>query len=98
MYSAFPSEGRFRARKGWAFFWAGRLTRIRSGTITVSVNDYGFELLGTPRLHLRGVGGVPTSEELLDGASLQADLEASIIFSELGRRRFRVIAQVAAWW
>ncbi len=41
---AYPFEGRF-VHEGLGFLWAGRLTRIQSATITVSVNDYGFELL-----------------------------------------------------
>ena len=41
---AFPFEGRF-VHEGIGFLWASRLTRLERGTITVSVNDYGFELL-----------------------------------------------------
>ena len=41
---AYPFEGRF-VHEGIGFLWAARLTRIERGTITVSVNDYGFELL-----------------------------------------------------
>jgi len=80
--------------EGLGFLWAGRLTRHQAGTITVSVNDYGFELLA-PRGYPFAELVECHSEELLDGASLQADLEASINLSELCRRRFRVIAQVA---
>jgi ATP-dependent Lhr-like helicase len=90
---AYPFEGRF-VHEGLGFLWAGRLTRIEPATITVSVNDYGFELLA-PR-------GYPFAElfeehgsELLDSQALRADLEASINLSELCRRRFRAIAQIA---
>jgi len=90
---AYPFEGRF-VHEGLGFLWAGRLTRHRPSTITVSVNDYGFELLA-PR-------GFPFqellerhSEELLESTALEADLQASIDLSELCRRRFRSIAQVA---
>ncbi|MEB3323519.1 MAG: DNA ligase-associated DEXH box helicase, partial [Synechococcaceae cyanobacterium] len=41
---AYPFEGRF-VHEGLGFLWAWRLARHRPGTITVSVNDYGFELL-----------------------------------------------------
>ncbi|MEB3322822.1 MAG: DNA ligase-associated DEXH box helicase, partial [Synechococcaceae cyanobacterium] len=68
--------------------------RHRPGTITVSVNDYGFELLA-PR-------GYPFAEllerhadTLLDDGSLEEDLERAINLSELCRRRFRAIAQVS---
>ena len=45
---AYPFEGRF-VHEGIGFLWASRLTRLERGTITVSVNDYGFELLA-PRV------------------------------------------------
>jgi ATP-dependent Lhr-like helicase len=90
---AYPFEGRF-VHEGLGFLWAWRLARLRRGTLTVSVNDYGFELLA-PR-------GYPFAElfeahgpSLLDGEALQADLEMAINLSELCRRRFRAIAQVA---
>lgn len=41
---AYPFEGRF-VHEGLGFLWSWRLARHRSGTFTVSVNDYGFELL-----------------------------------------------------
>ena len=90
---AFPFEGRF-VHEGLGFLWATRLTRHHRGTITVSVNDYGFELLA-PR-------GYPMDdlieehlEDLLDDSDLEADLEEALNLSELCRRRFRSIAQVA---
>jgi ATP-dependent Lhr-like helicase len=90
---AYPFEGRF-VHEGLGFLWAWRLARHRRGTITVSVNDYGFELLaprGYPFAELWEEHG----EELLSGEQLLADLEMAINLSELGRRRFRAIAQVA---
>ena len=90
---AYPFEGRF-VHEGLGFLWATRLTRIHRGTITVSVNDYGFELLA-PR-------GYPFDdllddhlEVLLDDSNLEQDLEQALNLSELCRRRFRRIAQVA---
>jgi ATP-dependent Lhr-like helicase len=90
---AYPFEGRF-VHEGLGFLWAWRLARQRAATFTVSVNDYGFELLATK--------GYPFEElldlhrgDLLAGADLEADLEASINLSELCRRRFRSIAQVS---
>ena len=89
---AFPFEGRF-VHEGIGFLWAWRLARHRASTITVSVNDYGFELLaarGYPFEELLDQHG----EELLEARDLEADLEAAINLSELCRRRFRAIAQV----
>lgn len=90
---AYPFEGRF-VHEGLGFLWAGRLTRIQSTTITVSVNDYGFELLA-PRGYPFEALYEAWSEALLDQTELEADLEASINLSELCRRRFRSIAQIA---
>ncbi|MCT0209998.1 MAG: DNA ligase-associated DEXH box helicase [Cyanobium sp.] len=90
---AYPFEGRF-VHEGLGFLWAGRLARLQAGTITVSVNDYGFELLaprGYPFAELFEQAG----DALLEAAGLQHDLERTINLSELCRRRFRAIAQVS---
>jgi ATP-dependent Lhr-like helicase len=90
---AFPFEGRF-VHEGIGFLWAWRLARHRPSTITVSVNDYGFELLapkGYPFDELLELQG----DDLLDHAHLAADLEQAVNLSELCRRRFRAIAQVS---
>ena len=87
---AYPFEGRF-VHEGLGFLWAWRLARRQAGTFTVSVNDYGFELLaprGYPFATLFDAG-------LLEDGELEAELEASLNLSELCRRRFRGIAQVA---
>jgi ATP-dependent Lhr-like helicase len=89
----YPFEGRF-VHEGIGFLWAWRLARHRASTITVSVNDYGFELLapkGYPFDELLELHG----DELLDLKHLEADLEQALNFSELCRRRFRAIAQVS---
>ena len=89
----YPFEGRF-VHEGIGFLWAWRLARHRPSTLTVSVNDYGFELLapkGYPFDELIDVHG----DELLDLDHLEADLEQALNVSELCRRRFRSIAQVS---
>jgi len=90
---AYPFEGRF-VHEGLGFLWAWRLARHRPSTITVSVNDYGFELLapkGYPFEELLELHG----DDLLEHAQLAADLEQAVNLSELCRRRFRAIAQVS---
>ena len=89
----YPFEGRF-VHEGLGFLWAWRLARHQPSTITVSVNDYGFELLaprGYPFAELLELHG----EELLEVNALEADLERAVNLSELCRRRFRAIAQVS---
>ncbi|MEC8607303.1 MAG: ligase-associated DNA damage response DEXH box helicase [Cyanobacteriota bacterium] len=90
---AYPFEGRF-VHEGVGFLWAARLTRIERGTITVSVNDYGFELLA-PRSYPMAELLEDHQAELLDCSNLEDDLEAALNLSELRRRRFRAIAQIA---
>ena len=90
---AYPFEGRF-VHEGLGFLWAWRLARRQPSTITVSVNDYGFELLapkGYPFEELFDLHG----DALLDNTNLEADLQQAINLSELCRRRFRAIAQIS---
>ena len=90
---AYPFEGRF-VHEGIGFLWASRLTRLERGTITVSVNDYGFELLA-PKTYPMAELLEDHSDLLLNTDHLESDLEAALNLSELQRRRFRAIAQVA---
>ncbi|MFQ6538842.1 MULTISPECIES: ligase-associated DNA damage response DEXH box helicase [Aphanothece] len=90
---AYPFEGRF-VHEGIGFLWAWRLARHHPSTITVSVNDYGFELLAPqnyPFDELFACHG----DDLLETGHLEADLEQAINLSELTRRRFRSIAQIS---
>jgi ATP-dependent Lhr-like helicase len=90
---AYPFEGRF-VHEGLGFLWAWRLARHHPGTLTVSVNDYGFELLA-PRGYPFAELVESEAEALLASDALEGDLERAINLSELGRRRFRSIAQVS---
>jgi ATP-dependent Lhr-like helicase len=90
---AYAFEGRF-VHEGLGFLWAWRLARHQPGTLTVSVNDYGFELLA-PRGYPFAELVERLAEELLSAEALEADLEQAINLSEMGRRRFRAIAQVS---
>ncbi|MBW0172832.1 MAG: ligase-associated DNA damage response DEXH box helicase [Vulcanococcus sp.] len=89
----YPFEGRF-VHEGIGFLWAWRLARQKASTITVSVNDYGFELLAPktyPFEELLDLHG----DDLLALSNLESDLQQALNFSELCRRRFRAIAQVS---
>ena len=90
---AYPFEGRF-VHEGLGFLWSTRLTRLHRGTITVSVNDYGFELLA-PRSYPMADLLEEHLNALLADDHLEEDLEQALNLSELCRRRFRSIAQVA---
>jgi ATP-dependent Lhr-like helicase len=98
---------RHRSREGWHLFvypFAGRnvhiglaqllawrLAREKPNTFSLSVNDYGLEILAARE---------PVLDALLDGTlfetrDLLQDVLASLNSGELARRRFREIARVA---
>ena len=90
---AYPFEGRF-VHEGLGFLWASRLSKYQKSTITVSVNDYGFELLA-PRQYPLSKLIEETLEIMLDDEDLEVDIENALNLSELCKRRFRSIAQVS---
>ncbi len=90
---AYPFEGRF-VHEGLGFLWASRLTKHMKSTITVSVNDYGFELLAPRKYPLKELL-LEILEDLLEDSNLEFDLEQALNLSELCKRRFRSIAQVS---
>jgi ATP-dependent Lhr-like helicase len=90
---AYPFEGRF-VHEGLGFLWASRLTKHKQSTITVSVNDYGFELLAPRNYPLKQLL-LENLEDLLEDSNLELDLDNALNLSELCKRRFRSIAQVS---
>jgi ATP-dependent helicase Lhr and Lhr-like helicase len=97
----------FRSREGWhvyvypfagrhvhlglASLLAWRLARDKPNTFSMSVNDYGFELVSAEEFDLAPIedGSAFSTENLL------ADVLASLNSTELAQRRFREIARVA---
>lgn len=90
---AYPFEGRF-VHEGLGFLWASRFAKAKNTTITVSVNDYGFELLA-PKTYPLAQLMEELMESLLDDTQLENDIEIALNLSELCKRRFRSIAQIA---
>jgi ATP-dependent Lhr-like helicase len=86
----YPFEGR-SVHEGLAALFAWRLSRLRPITFTLSVNDYGLELLSPDP---------PPFEEALEAGllapgDLLADVQASLNAAEMARRQFREIARIA---
>ena len=97
----------FRSREGWhlyvypfagrhvhlglASLLAWRLARERPNTFSMSVNDYGFELLAPVEFDLKPV----MDKRVFSGEDLLHDVLASLNSTELAQRRFREIARVA---
>jgi len=86
----YPFAGR-HVHLGLASLLAWRLARTQPNTFSLSVNDYGFELLAAEAFDLTPVldGSVFGTRKLLD------DVLASLNSTELAQRRFREIARVA---
>jgi ATP-dependent Lhr-like helicase len=86
----YPFAGRL-VHLGLASLLAWRLARARPNTFSLSVNDYGFELLSAEEPALDGLH----DGRLFDAAELLPDVLASLNSGELAQRRFREIARVA---
>ena len=86
----YPFAGR-NVHLGLASLLAWRLARAAPTTFSVSVNDYGFELLSAEPVDLAPL----FDGRLLDAADLLPDVLHSLNSGELAQRRFREIARVA---
>ena len=86
----YPFEGRL-AHEGLAALMATRISRRAPITVTIAINDYGFELLAPTELVLTEAD----LRELLDPAGIDADIRASMNMAETAKRQFREVARVA---
>lgn len=86
----YPFAGRV-VHEGLALLLAHRLAQRQSNTFSWSCNDIGLMLSSAAP-----VDATPSDwAELLSPRNLEADLRAAVNFSEIARRRFREIAQIA---
>lgn len=103
----YPFAGRL-VHLGLASLIGWRLARHRPNTFSISVNDYGFELLAAEAVDLSSLidGSVfaagperaaesPATPGNVRHDALLADILASLNSGELAQRRFREIARVA---
>ena len=86
----YPFAGR-NVHLGLASLLAWRLARDKPNTFSISINDYGFELVSAAPFDVEPV----TSLEAFTTKELLQDVLASLNSSELAQRRFREIARVA---
>jgi ATP-dependent Lhr-like helicase len=86
----YPFEGR-NVHEGLGLLWAYRFSQLAKATFTVSVNDYGFEILAVKDYPFADL----FDESFFSTRNLYEEIKASLNISELTQRRFRGIAQVA---
>jgi ATP-dependent Lhr-like helicase len=91
----YPFEGKL-VHQGLAALFAYRLSRLQPITFTLTVNDYGIELLSAEPAPLEeALAGTADHPPLLSSQNLLLDIPASLNASEMARRQFREIARVA---
>ena len=86
----FPFEGRF-VHEGLGFLWGYRFANQKHATFTISVNDYGFEILAPKDYPFKDL----FSKDFFSLEALYDDIKSSLNISELTQRKFRGVAQVA---
>jgi ATP-dependent Lhr-like helicase len=86
----YPFAGRY-VHLGLASLLAWRLSRTTPNTFSISINDYGFELLAADALGVQPL----LDRSAFDDGELLHDVLASLNSSELAQRRFREIARVS---
>jgi len=86
----YPFEGRL-VHEGMASLLAYRISKIKSASFSIAMNDYGFELLTDDDVPIETVledAGFFSIDNLLD------DIQHSLNANEMARRRFRDIAHI----
>lgn len=86
----YPFAGR-NVHLGLASLLAWRLARAQPNTFSISINDYGFELVSAAPFEIGSV----LDGSLFSATDLLHDVLASLNSGELAQRRFREIARVA---
>ena len=86
----YPFEGR-AVHEGISALLAYRISLLAPISFSIAMNDYGFELLSEQEIPIQDA----FDSDLLSSAHLRHDIERSLNETEMARRRFRDIAQVA---
>jgi ATP-dependent Lhr-like helicase len=86
----YPFEGRL-VHEGMASLLAYRISKVKSASFSIAMNDYGFELLSDDEIPIQEVledTGFFSIDNLLE------DIQHSLNANEMARRRFRDIAHI----
>ena len=86
----FPFEGMF-VHEVLASLIAYRITKLQKITFSISMNDYGFELLSDQEISINEA----LELDLFTDENLFQDINASINMTEMAQRKFRDVATIA---
>jgi ATP-dependent Lhr-like helicase len=86
----YPYEGRF-VHEGMAAILAYRISKLFPVSFSISMNDYGFELVTDTAIDVERIVG----PELFSTDGLSQDISESINAAEMAGRKFRDIAYIA---
>ncbi|MXV49590.1 ligase-associated DNA damage response DEXH box helicase [Pedobacter sp. HMF7647] len=86
----YPFDGRL-VHEGMGSLFAYRISKIKKGTYSIAMNDYGFELLTDEEIPIEEA----IANDLFTTDNLIEDIEHSLNANEMARRRFRDIAHIA---
>ena len=86
----FPFEGRY-VHEGMSALLAQRISKMMPITFSIAMNDYGFELLSDQDIPIEKA----LENDVLSPENLVEDIRSSLNNSEMAKRRFWEISQVA---
>ncbi|PKD43068.1 ligase-associated DNA damage response DEXH box helicase [Rhodohalobacter barkolensis] len=86
----FPFEGRY-VHEGLSALVAHRISKITPITFSIAMNDYGFELLSDQDIPIQKA----LANNLFSQENLIRDILSSLNDTELAKRKFRGISQIA---
>lgn len=86
----FPFEGR-HVHEGMSALVAHRISKMQPISFSIAMNDYGFELLSDQDIPIEEA----LQQNVLSPKNLMEDIRASLNNSELAKRKFWEVAQVA---
>ena len=86
----YPFEGR-NVHEGMAMLFSYRISQVKPMSFSISMNDYGFELLSDQDIPIEEALG----NALFDTSNITNDIYHSINIAEMAKRKFRDIASIA---
>jgi ATP-dependent Lhr-like helicase len=86
----YPFEGR-NVHEGLSAIFAYRIAQIKPMSFSLAFNDYGFELLSDQEIPIEEA----LEKGLMNTENLSDDIYASVNITEMARRQFRDIANIA---